>query len=100
MDYATESRVKDYTEQSALDYAKAVVMTFGRLDLDNGVSRIYLCKPEPDEAPYRRNGDPAFHDGLHILEPTRTGPGVSLHEGVLPGNQSLPFCHPSSLSCS
>ena len=100
MDYAAEDCVKDYAEQSALDYAEAVIVVFGRLDLDNGVSRIYLCKPEADEAPYRRNGDPALHNGLHILEPAHTGPGVSLLEGVLPGNQSLPFCHRSSLSCS
>ena len=72
MDYATEGCVKDYAEQSALDYAEAVVVAFGRLDLDNSVSRIYLCKPEADEAPYRRNGDPPFLDGLHIFEPAHT----------------------------
>ncbi len=69
MDRATEGRVKDCAEQSTLGYAEVVVVVFGRLELEDGVSRIYLRKAEADEAPHRRNSDPAVPDGLHILRP-------------------------------
>ena len=91
MDCGAQGRVKDCAEQSPLDYAETVVVVFGWLDLEDGVSRIYLCKPETNETPHGRNSDPAFLDGLHILRPAQTGPSMGLLERILPGNQSSPF---------
>ena len=91
MDCATEGRVEDYAEQPPLDFAEGVVVIFCRIDLRNGVSRIDLGKPQANEAPCRRNGDPAFFNGLHVLEPSHAGHSMCFLEGVVPDNQSLPF---------